>query len=204
MPTPQRIAKVKAVLDRRQPDLRVVIDHVLIAHNASAVLRTCDAAGILYVDLISPHPEALQFNRAISTRADKWLEIGIYKTPEECLKPLKEEGFQIIATHLGPDSISFRDINYTLPTVLLFGSEAEGVTAEALVWADKKIKIPMLGMVQSLNLSVSVGIILYEALRQREASGYFQKRRLPSQEYERLMKKWLRVNEQGKEKEQID
>lgn len=195
MPTPERIAKVKRVLDYRQPDLRVVIDHVLIAHNASAVLRTCDAAGILYVDLISPNPEAIQFNRAISTRADKWLEITIHKTPEECLKPLKEKGFQIIATHLSPDSLSFRDIDYTPPTVLLFGSEAEGVTPEALIWADKKIKIPMLGMVQSLNLSVSVGIILYEALRQREASGYFQKRRLPSQEYERLMKKWLRLNE---------
>lgn len=201
MPTPPRIAKVKAVLDRRQPDLRVVIDHVLIAHNASAVVRTCDAAGILYVDLISPNAEAIQFNRAISTRADKWLEISIYKTAEECLKPLKEKGFQIIATHLGPDSISFRDVDYTSPTVLLFGSEAEGVTPEALIWADKKIKIPMLGMVQSLNLSVSAGIILYEALHQREASGYFQKRRLPPQEYERLLKKWLRVNEWDKEKD---
>lgn len=195
MPTPQRIAKVKAVLDRRQPDLRVVIDHVLIAHNASAVLRTCDAFGILYVDLISPNPEAIQFNRAISTKADKWLEISTYKTPEECLKPLKEKGFQIMATHLGPDSLCFRDIDYTPPTVLLFGSEAEGVSPEALIWADKKIKIPMLGMVQSLNLSVSVGIILYEALRQREASSYFQKRRLPPEEYKRLLKKWLRINE---------
>jgi len=201
MPTLQRIARVEAVLNRRQPDLRVVIDHVTIAHNASAVLRTCDAAGILYVDLISPNPEAIQFNRAISTRADKWLEIAIYKTPEECLKPLKEKGFQIIATHLGPDSISFREVDYTPPTVLLFGSEAEGVTPEALLWADRKIKIPMLGMVQSLNLSVSVGIILYEALRQREASGYFQERKLSAEEYERLRRKWLRLNEQSEGKE---
>ncbi len=108
---------------------------------------------------------------------------------------LKEKGFQIIATHLTSDSISFRDIDYLAPTVLLFGSEAEGVTSEALVWADQKIKIPMLGMVQSLNLSVSVGIILYEALRQREVSGYFQKRRLSPEEYERLLKKWLRIKE---------
>ncbi len=197
MPTPERIAKVKQVLNRRQPDLRVVLDHVLIAHNASAVLRTCDAAGILYVDLISPNPEAIQFNRAISTRADKWLEISIHKNPADCLKPLKEKGFQIIATHLGPDSLCFRDVDYTLPTVLLFGSEAEGVTPEAIIWADKKIKIPMVGMVQSLNLSVSVGIILYEALRQREALGYFQQRRLSDQEYERLLKKWLRIDEWG-------
>lgn len=194
MPTPQRIAKVKAVLERRQPDLRVVIDHVLIAHNASAVLRTCDAAGILYVDLISPNPAAIEFNRAISTRADKWLEISIYDTAEACLKPLKEKGFQIIATHLGPDSLSFREVDYTQPTVLLFGSEAEGVTPEALIWADQKIKIPMYGMVQSLNLSVSVGIILYEALRQREAKGFFRERRLPDEEYDRLIKKWLCLN----------
>ncbi|MCX7973305.1 MAG: RNA methyltransferase [Candidatus Aminicenantes bacterium] len=204
MPTPQRVAKVKAVLEHRQPDLRVVIDHVLIAHNASAVLRTCDAAGILYVDLISPNPAAIEFNRAISTRADKWLEISIYETAEECLRPLKEKGFQIIATHLGPDSISFREVDYTRPTVLLFGSEAEGVTPQALIWADKKIKIPMFGMVQSLNLSVSVGIILFEALRQREAKGFFRERRLPDKEYSRLLKKWLHLPDEGLEEKKFE
>ncbi len=195
MPTAQRIAKVKSVLDRRQPDLRIVIDRVLIAHNASAVLRTCDAAGILYVDLISPNPEVLAINRAISTKVEKWLEVSIYESAEACLRPLKAKGFQIIATHLGPDSLSFRDVNYSQPTVLVFGSEAEGVSTSVLEWADKKIKIPMWGMVQSLNLSVSVGIVLYEALRQREATGYFDQARLPLDEYERLLEKWLKLKE---------
>ena len=57
-----------------------------IAHNASAVIRTCDAAGVLYLDLISPNPDLLRFNEAITTRADKWLEISIHASASECLK----------------------------------------------------------------------------------------------------------------------
>ncbi len=200
MPTSERIARVKQILSWRQPDLRVVLDRVLIAHNASAVLRTCDAAGILYVNLISPNPDALVFNRAISTRVEKWLEISVFQTAEECLRPLKEKGFRIIATHLGPDSISYLEADYCQPTVLLFGNEAEGASPEALAWADQKIKIPMLGMVQSLNLSVSVGIILYEALRQRQAKGFMTKSRLSQEEYDRLFRQWLKLkNDELKE-----
>ncbi|MGQ9470172.1 MAG: TrmH family RNA methyltransferase [Candidatus Aminicenantales bacterium] len=193
MPTPERIARVKEVLERRQYDLRVAIDRVLIAHNASAVLRTCDAAGILYVDLISPNPQAIALNRAISTGVEKWLEINYHASAEACLRPLKERGFQVVATHLGSDSKHFRDIDYSLPTVIVFGSEAEGVSTEALTWADEKIRIPMAGMVQSLNLSVSAGIVLYEALRQREAKGLLSRPTLPISEYDRLWKKWLRL-----------
>lgn len=195
MPTPERIARVKQVLDRRQYDLRVAIDRVLIAHNASAVLRTCDAAGILYVDLISPNPQAIVLNRAISTGVEKWLEVNYHASAEACLRPLKESGFQVVATHLGSDSKDFREIDYTLPTVIVFGSEAEGVSPETLAWADEKIRIPMVGMVQSLNLSVSAGIILYEAVRQREAKGLLSRRSLPASEYDRLWKKWLRLED---------
>ena len=93
MPTPQRIDKVGRILSQRQADLRVVLEGVTIAHNASAVIRTCDAAGVLYLDLISPNPELLHFNEAISTRADKWLKIAVHPTSAECLEPLKKEGF---------------------------------------------------------------------------------------------------------------
>ncbi|MCK7479549.1 MAG: hypothetical protein M0C28_21055 [Candidatus Moduliflexus flocculans] len=66
-----------------------MLEGVTIAHNASAVMRTCDAAGVLHLDLIGPNPELLQLNKAISTRADKWLEIAVHPTPADCLKPLE-------------------------------------------------------------------------------------------------------------------
>lgn len=191
MPTPERIKKVKRLLSLRQPDLRVVLEGVTIAHNASAVIRTCDAAGILHVDIISPDPEAVAFNKAISTRAEKWVETRIYSSVGESLLPLKEKGFKVAVTHLGREAINYTELDYTQPLAIVFGSEAEGVSKEALDLADYVIKIPMLGMVESLNLSVSAAIILYEALKQRWARGFYKKRRLSDEEFEAYLRKWL-------------
>ncbi len=191
MPTERRIARVRSVLDRRQPDLRVVLEGVSNAHNASAVMRTCDAAGVLYLDLISPNPELLAFNEAISTRADRWLEIGVHASPAVRLAELKTAGHRIVAARLGEDTTPFAEIDYTRPLALVFGSEKDGLSGEALACADEVVRIPMLGMVQSLNLSVSVAVILYEAYRQRAARGFYDAPRLPAAEYERLFRKWL-------------
>jgi tRNA (guanosine-2'-O-)-methyltransferase len=195
MPTPERIEKVERVLSHRQADLRVVLEGVTIAHNASAVIRTCDAAGVLYLDLVSPNPELLRFNEAISTRADKWLEIGVHPTSAACLEPLKQAGFEVVATHLTRDAVPYTDVDFAKPIALVFGSEAEGISDECLAYADRVVRIPMFGMVQSLNLSVSVAVMLYEALRQRAAKGYADRSKLPAAEYERLRKKWLNLPE---------
>lgn len=191
MPTDRRLRRVTDVLDRRQPDLRVVLEGVAIAHNASAVLRTCDAAGVLDVDVISPNPDALVFNKAITTRADKWVRIRVHASASECLAGLRAEGYLIVATHLGEGAIPYREVDYTRPIAIVFGSESEGISAEALAHSDLRIRIPMVGMVQSLNLSVSVGIVLYEAFHQRLGKGLYAGRRLSPERYDALLKDWL-------------
>jgi len=191
VPTPQRIERVKRLLALRQPDLRVVLEGVAIAHNASAVIRTCDAAGILHLDLVSPNPDLLGINKAISTRAEKWVDVHIHESIKTCLLPLKEKGFKVAVTHLDKDAISYTDLDYTQPLAVVFGSESEGVSRETLELADLWVQIPMLGMVQSLNLSVSVGVILYEAMKQRRARGFYDRRRLSDDEFETYLRKWL-------------
>jgi tRNA (guanosine-2'-O-)-methyltransferase len=178
-------------LSLRQPDLRVVLEGVAIAHNASAVIRTCDAAGILRLDLVSPNPELLGVNKAISTRAEKWVDIRVHSSTSECLLALKKSGHSVAVTHLGKEGIDFTELDYTQRLAVVFGSESEGVSAEALALADHRIRIPMLGMVQSLNLSVSVGIILFEAVRQRRAGGFYEKRRLSDEDFDHYLRLWL-------------
>ncbi len=192
MATDKRIARIEGVLSRRQPDLRVVLEGVTIAHNACAVIRTCDAAGILYLDLIAPNPELLRFNEAITTRTEKWLEIGVHASAQECLSGLKARGFTIVATRLADDAVPYTEVDYGGPTALVFGSESDGISDEALAFADRVIRIPMVGMVQSLNLSVSVAVVLYEAFRQRQALGRFETSRLSPADFEALKDKWLR------------
>jgi tRNA (guanosine-2'-O-)-methyltransferase len=196
MPTSERIEKVGRVLAHRQADLRVVLENVTNAHNASAVMRTCDAAGVPALDLIAPNPELVRPNKSISTRADKWLEIAVHATPAACLEPLKKAGYEILATHLRKDSVLYTDIDFAKPIALVFGSESEGISDQALAHADKVVRIPMLGMVQSLNLSVSVAVMLYEALRQRTLKGYGERSRLSAADFERLQAKWLGLEEE--------
>ncbi len=191
MPTPEREERVRRVLASKQADLRVVLEGVIHSHNASAVIRTCDAAGVLYLDLISPNPELLGFNKSITTGAHKWLEIGIHPSPGDCLPILKNGGFKIVGTHLQGDAVPHTDFDFTQPVALVFGSETEGLSPEALEHVDVNVRIPMLGMVRSLNLSVSVAVVLYEALRQRAATGLKGTRALPQAEHDRLLAKWL-------------
>ncbi len=192
MPTKQRIEKVKKVLSKRQSDLRIVMEEVLNTHNASAVVRTCDAAGILYVDIIYHGDDEFPVNEAISTRAEKWLHFTRYSSTRKCLGSLKDRGFQIIGTHLGKNAVSFTDVDYTQPTAVVFGNEADGISEEAQSMADALVSIPMFGMVQSLNLSVSVGIILYEAIKQRQKKGFYKDTRLSQEETEFFTNKWLK------------
>jgi tRNA (guanosine-2'-O-)-methyltransferase len=191
VPTKERIAKVKKVLSFRQPDLRVVLEEVTNTHNASAVVRTCDAAGVLYLDIISSSKKPYPVNEAISTRAEKWLHFCYYTSTSECLHNLKERGFKIAATFLGEGSLPHTDVDYTQPLAVVFGNESEGISKEARVLADYVIRIPMKGMAQSLNLSVSVGIILYEAMKQRMEKGYFKEGRLKPEEFKKFAKTWL-------------
>lgn len=191
VPTKERLEKVKRVLSLRQPDLRVVLEEVKNTHNASAVVRTCDAAGILNVDIISVNREPFPVNEAISTRAEKWIQFHYHTSTTACLTQLKKKGFKIAATQLSKDSISYMNLDYTQPLAVIFGNEAEGISEEALGIADYKIRIPMVGMAQSLNLSVSVGIILYEAMKQRQEKGYYKKRRLSLKEFKAFTDKWL-------------
>jgi len=191
MRTPERTAKVSRVLAQRQPDLRVVLERITNPHNANAVLRTCDAAGVLHVDVIGGGEDPLPINGAITTRADKWLKIHSYPTPAECLSKLKSEGFQIAAAHLGEGAVPYASLDYAKPTAVVFGNEKEGLTPEALALADVRIKIPMFGMAQSLNLSVSAGIILYEAVRQRSGRGFFETSRLSPAEFREMLAAWL-------------
>jgi tRNA (guanosine-2'-O-)-methyltransferase len=194
MPTKERIKKIEKVLSGRTADIRVVLEEVKNTHNASAVVRTCDAAGIQYLDIITSSGDPFPVNKAISTRAEKWLQFNYYSSPSECLNSLKQKGFTILATSLNEKAESYIDLDYTKPVAIIFGNEADGISPEACGLADHFIRIPMAGMAQSLNLSVSVGIILYEALRQRKACPSFRPAGLEQAEFDHFYKRWLKID----------
>lgn len=192
--TERRRERVAAVLARRQPDLTVVLENVHDPHNVSAVLRSCDAVGILAVHVVYTVEEAPAgaFARTTSASAAKWVEVRRHASIAACYAALRAEGFAILATAVGPGSGDLYETDLTRPTAVVFGNEMRGVSPEALAAADGAVAIPMMGMVQSLNISVACAVTLYEALRQRRAAGMYAAPRLDEGDLARLEAEWLR------------
>ncbi|WP_417361904.1 tRNA (guanosine(18)-2'-O)-methyltransferase TrmH [Gallaecimonas pentaromativorans] len=184
--SPERFAKIKAVLAMRQPDLTVCMEEVHKAHNLSAVVRTADAIGIHEVHAIFPQ-KGVRMRPHTAGGSLNWVKVHRHRHIEEAVTALRTQGMQIVATNLSAKAKDFRDIDYTQPTALLVGQELQGISPEALALADHHVVIPMLGMVQSLNVSVASALILYEAQRQRQNAGMYGHSRLPEAEWQRLL-----------------
>lgn len=187
--TPERFRKLRCVLDQRQPDLTVLLDNVHKTHNFSAILRSCDAAGVFEAHAVWPNPR-LRPNHMASGGAGKWVNVRTHRDLDTAVVRLRDDGMQIVAAHLADDAVDFRRIDYTRPTAIMLGAELEGISAAGLRHADISVVIPMAGMAQSLNVSVAAALLLFEARRQREASGLYDHCRLASGEYARTLFEW--------------
>ena len=193
--TPERYARIRRVLSLRQPTLTVLMDEVNKPHNLSAILRTCDAVGVMGAHAVPPRNAGVQRGSvptfgATSGSADKWVEVTAHSDAVSAVSMLQAQGFQVLATHLSDASVDYRVPDYTRPTCVLLGAEKWGVSSEAAQAADANIVIPMMGMVQSLNVSVAAAVILFEAQRQRLEAGMYATPQLTGEALERLTFEW--------------
>ena len=187
--TPERFARIRRALSRRQPDLTVLMDRVNKSHNFSAILRNCDATGVLAAHVVPPD-RGLDLHHGTSAGTKKWVDVRRHDDVESAAAHLHEEGFTLLAAHPSEASVDFRDVDYTRPTAVMMGAELHGVSPEGLQLADRHIVIPMAGMVHSLNVSVATALILFEAKRQRTEAGMYEESRLPPEEFERRLFEW--------------
>jgi len=177
----ERKKKIEEVYKRRDKNIIVVLEDIKDKHNAGAILRSCDAFGILYVYFIfnklevNYSPEELTSS---SVGSSKWLEYKIYdkKISENpslfCIKELKQNNFKIIATVVDETAIKLPDFKWPDKSALFLGNEVYGLSEEVIKSADYKLYIPMYGMVQSLNVSVSAGIFLYDYVAKKRFFNY--------------------------------
>jgi tRNA (guanosine-2'-O-)-methyltransferase len=188
----QRIEKIKSVLAHRQPDLTVVLENIHDPHNVSAVFRSCDSVGVMRVELLYTRERFPAIGKKSSSSANKWLEKRKHRSVDDCYTILRSEGFVICATRLEMSSVSLYDIDLTGKVALVFGNEHRGVSNEAAQSADVCFRIPMFGMLQSLNVSVACAVSLYETLRQRLAKGQLDCPKLSSQEVGKAYNDWIK------------
>lgn len=188
--TERRFRRVDAVLRRRQPDLTILAEDVYKPHNLSAMLRSADAVGIGVVHAVTPTGGLPTYN-ATSASAEKWVSLRVHAALDAALGELRAAGMQVLAAHLSDEAVDYRDVDYVRPTCVLFGNERAGVSAAAAAAADAHVVIPMMGMVQSLNVSVATAVVLFEAQRQRRAAGRYDRPALGDAERNDQAVRWL-------------
>ncbi|RMF21427.1 MAG: RNA methyltransferase [Bacteroidetes bacterium] len=199
--TPERKRKFERVARYRQPNLTVVLENVHDPHNIGAVLRTCDSVGVREVYVLYTEPqlteERIVLGKRTAAGALKWVDVHLFTDLHACFRTVKQRYGTILSTHLGQQSTDLYDLDLTRSVALLFGNEHAGLSPEALTYVDGNFKIPQVGMVESLNISVACAVTLYEAFRQRRAKGWFgEQPLLPPEEQRAQLEEYLRRHDQ--------
>ncbi len=165
-----RLRKIKRVMENRQEGI-IVLENIADPHNAAAVWRTAEAFGFQKIYLVYSKEKAInpkKIGKASSASANKWLSFTTFRNTDECYKKLHKDGYKIYATVLDKEATNLQSSDFNLQKIaMVFGNEHRGLSEEAIKGADEKIYIPMKGMVQSLNISVTAAILMYEVDRQR-------------------------------------
>jgi len=168
---PERVDKMRAVSSHRTQSIVTVMDGIYDKGNISAVMRSVEALGFLDVHICETQ-ESFKASNRITQGTDKWLRVKKWKESKPCAEALKAQGFQIICTDLNA-AVPLSDVDFSIPTAVVFGNERDGVSKEFLEASTANVIIPMHGFAQSFNISVAAAITLYHIslVREGHASG---------------------------------
>jgi tRNA (guanosine-2'-O-)-methyltransferase len=161
----QKLEKFDRVLQFRTRHINIVCEDIYQGHNANAIMRTCDCFGIQDIHVIEKK-NCFEINSEIALGASNWVSIYRYNSLNNdqafIYNDLRSKGYRILATTPHRSSISLRDVDLNAgPVSIVFGTEREGISTSALEEADDFLCIDMFGFTESLNVSVSAGIILH-------------------------------------------
>ena len=162
----QRRARLWELVAGRTDNVTVAMDAPHDPHNGAAVMRTCDAFGVQQIHVVEAI-EPFLLARKVSLGTERWIDVHRHATYESAITRLQNSGFTLIAAcmdgELVPEDLADRD-----HFALVMGNERDGVSSAFLEAATKRVRIPMRGFVESLNLSVSTAILLHAALAHRQ------------------------------------
>ena len=195
MPTPERLEKITNTCTQRRKGI-IVLEDIHDKHNVEAVFRSCDAFGIqmIYIIFDKERPfEPRLVGKNSSSSANKWIDYKIFSKTEDAYAELKTLGYKIYATALTNEAQSIYETNFISQdkVAIALGNENRGLSKFAIDKADSCIIIPMLGMLQSLNLSVTASICMFELNRQRLSSGNLKNFLLTKEDSELLIEDFI-------------
>jgi tRNA (guanosine-2'-O-)-methyltransferase len=167
MVSPERAARIEAVLDARLVSLTTVIEDLYDPHNGAAAVRSTEALGLQEFHAIEPN-ERFAMNTGVTRGCHRWIDLHRWPDTAACIGALHARGFRVLAT--APDApVSVDTVDVSSPVAVIFGNEHAGVTSAALAACDGAVAIPMFGFTESFNLSVSVALVMSRLAARRRA-----------------------------------
>jgi len=141
---PRRFERLRSVLNQRMADLTVLVEHVEKPHNLSAILRSCDAVGVLEAHAVSFSGRPRTFN-STAQGSQRWVPLHDHADIGTAISHLKQRGFRLFGTNLSVDARDYRECDFTGPCAFVLGAEKWGLTEEATALMDQAVYIPMRG-----------------------------------------------------------
>ncbi len=187
---PERFDALRRAASMRTDYITVMTENMFHPQNASAIVRHCEAFGIRNIHTVET---LCKFNPNLNIvrGTDKWIDIRRHESTAEAIRSLKADGYRIVATTPHRESCTPETFDVTKGRfALVFGTEKQGISDEVMASADEFLKIPMCGLVESLNVSASAAILIYmlsQRMRQEVAQW-----RLSDEQLSQMLYRWCR------------
>lgn len=157
----RRSKRLRDVIDRRLSSVQVVFDAPHDPHNGAAVVRSCEAFGVQFVHVIE-RLEHFLAAPSVSKGSEKWVDLRRWPAVQPAITQLQAEGFELVAAH--PEGELFPHDLASIPKVaIVLGNERDGIAKELEKACTRRVRVPMRGFMESLNVSVSAAILLAQA-----------------------------------------
>ncbi len=164
------IPRAEDVQKIKKHPIFIILDNVLDTYNVGAIFRLADAVAAEKVILCgqTETPPSIRIKRA-SINTTEWVSWEYFDSAKQAIEnlKLKIENLRVIAVEQDPRNVPYDKADYTFPVAFVVGHETNGVSKEVLDIADQIVELPMWGVNKSLNVMVSLGIVLYEAMKQK-------------------------------------
>lgn len=167
----ERLERLRSVLSLRTRHVTALVEKVHDPHNIAACVRSCDAFGIQDLHLVPSEGVPLLLSREVSIGAQRWLTIHRHPNTRAAIRCIRDAGYRIVTTDLDPEAAPryVSELDISQPTCIAFGTERDGISDELHAAADGRVRIPMVGFSQSLNISVAFAITMHDLRRALDA-----------------------------------
>lgn len=188
--TDKRREKMDFVASHRTKQVRLILQDIHDPHNLSACLRSAEAFGVLDIDIVNLYQKFAKPS-TVSRGSYNWLKMHRYTDLNENIADLRANGYKIAAGYPSPDNLKLDEIPVDQPVAVVFGNEHRGVAPEWDEHVDYKFTIPMVGMVESLNISVSAALTMYQLTQHSQKHLGAEKYYLNEEERNSLLSDWV-------------